>query len=151
METKTYSIDIAAPARIVWHRMLDDVPYRAWTSEFQPGSHYAGSWELGRDIRFLGPDGDGDESGLLGRIAENVPDERVSIEYLGFVNRGQDDTTSDLARQIAGNRETYTFAESDGATTLTVQVDLPDEWVADMDAAWPKALAVLKGLAEREA
>jgi hypothetical protein len=150
METKTYSIDILAPARVVWHRMLDDVPYRAWTGEFQPGSHYVGNWELGSDIRFLGPDQDGDEGGLLGRIVESVPYERVSIEYRGLVARGQDDTTSDLALELAGTRETYTFAESDGATTLTVRAELLDDWAADMDAAWPKALATLKSLAERE-
>ena len=150
METKTYTIEIAAPVRVVWHRMLDDVPYRAWTGEFQPGSHYEGSWELGSDIRFLGPDQDGDEGGLVGRIVESVPYERVSIEYLGFVADGQDDTTSDLAREFAGACETYTFAETDGATTLTVQADMLDDWAADMDAAWPKALAALKALAERE-
>ncbi len=150
METKTYIVGIAAPARTVWHRMLDDVPYRTWTSEFQPGSHYVGSWERGSDIRFLGPGQDGDEGGLFGRIAESVPYERVSIEYLGFVSGGQDDTTSDLAREFAGARETYIFEESDGTTTLTVQADMLDDWAADMDAAWPKALAALKALAERE-
>jgi Activator of Hsp90 ATPase homolog 1-like protein len=151
METKTYTIEIAAPVRVVWRRMLDDVPYRAWTSEFQPGSHYVGSWELGSDIRFLGPDEDGDEGGLVARVVESLPYERVSIEYLGFVADGQDDTTSDLAREFAGARETYAFTETDGTTTLTVRADMLDDWAADMDAAWLKALAALKALAEREA
>ena len=151
MESRTYSVEIAAPARIVWHRMLDDVPYRVWAGEFYPGSHYTGGWDLGSDIRFLGPDDQGDESGLLGRIAENVPYERVSIEYLGVVYKGQDDLTSDAARQVAGTRETYTFVQRDATTAVTVQTVVPDEWAADMDAGWAKALAALKALAEREA
>ena len=150
METLHYSIDIAAPAEVVWNTMLGEATYREWTGAFHAGSYFAGGWNTGDVIRFLGPNDDGPgEGGMLGHIVENRPHEFVSIEYDGFVNNGVDDTSSDFARLVTGAHENYTFTESDGVTTVAVDLDSVDEFREMFDESWPTALAKLKELAER--
>jgi len=153
MKTLHFSTTIDAPAVIVWETMLDDATYREWTSAFSPGSYFEGSWLPGSEIRFLG-EGDGTETepmgGLVGVIAEHRPHEFVSIEYTGVIMNGDVDTESEYARKYTGAHENYTFDESDGVTTLTVDLDV-DEGEADMFAEmWPRALASLRALAEAE-
>lgn len=150
MKPLRYSTVISAPASAVWHAMLDDETYREWTGEFHEGSHFLGSWEQGAEIRFVGPDVDG-VSGLVAHIVENRPDEFVSIRYDGMIAAGVADTTSDGAAAIAGLHENYTFDEVDGSTTLTVDLESPDDWVQMFEDSWPKSLETLKSIAEREA
>lgn len=55
--------------------------FKAWTAEFAEGSYFEGSWNAGRKIRFLVPDG----SGMTSTIAESRPHEFISIKHLGIV------------------------------------------------------------------
>lgn len=150
MKTLHFSTIIAAPKEKVWHTMLDDAPYREWTSAFNPGSYYRGDWSEGSKILFLGPDPQtGSEGGIVSRIAENRPYEFVSIQHLGLVRDGVEDTTSEAARRWAPAYENYSFHEQDGATEVRVDLDVLDDHAAMFEAMWPPALARLKELAER--
>lgn len=51
-----FSIVIDAPKEKVWHTMLDEDSYRAWTQVFADGSHYVGDWSKGSKILFLAPE-----------------------------------------------------------------------------------------------
>ena len=93
-----YSITIAAPRSTVWHVMLDDETYRQWTTVFAEGSYYEGDWNEGSTIRFLTPEKDG----IVGVISENRIYEYVSIEHLGCVVKGVDDTESDEVKKWTG-------------------------------------------------
>jgi len=150
METMHFSTQINAPAEIVWETMLDDATYRQWADVFYPGSHFLGSWLPGSEIRFLGGGDDGNEGGMVGVIAEHRPHEFVSIEYRGQIVDGIEDTTSADAQRVIGTHENYTFTQADGVTTLTVDIDMDEEYLAMMGEAWPLALAKLKELAEAE-
>ncbi len=125
--------------------MLDDETYRRWTSAFTEGSYYEGSWEEGSKILFLDPDG----NGMVAKIAENRPHEFVSIEMVGFVQKGVEDTESDGAQAMAGAHENYTLKESDGKTEVQVDMDSSDEYYAVFDEMWPRALKKLKELCEK--
>jgi uncharacterized protein YndB with AHSA1/START domain len=149
MEKLHYSVQIDAPVHTVWSAMLDDTTYREWTGGFHEGSHYEGSWEKGSTIRFLGPDDDGSLGGMIAKVVENRPYEFVSLEYVGQVAGGVDDTTSDLARRFIGGHEDYSFSEAGGATTLKVELDSDEEFSGMFNDSWPKALAKLKEIAER--
>lgn len=151
METLQFSVDIDAPVHTVWSSMLDDAPYREWTGEFHPGSHYTGSWELGSDIRFIGPNDDGTMSGMLATVVEHRPDDFLSLEYLGQIDHDVDDLESDEARQLAGSHENYTFREHNGVTTVTVDLESTVDLADMFNDLWPKALAKLKDVAERAA
>lgn len=150
MQKLHFSILINAPKDKVWHAMLDDQPYREWTKEFNEGSYYKGSWEKGSKILFLGPDPNtGEEGGMVSRIAENKPYEFISIEHLGLVQNGVEDTTSEEARKWAPAFENYTFNDKDGATEVLVDIDVEDEHVQMFNEMWLKGLLKLKELAEK--
>lgn len=149
MEKMHVTTTINAPAKKVWDTMLQDATYRDWTSAFNPGSYYVGSWEKGADIRFLGPSPDGKgEGGMISRIAESTPYTFVSIEHLGIINDGKEDFTSEMVQAWKGSHENYALTEKNGVTELTVELDLPASEKDMMEAMWKKALVRLKELAE---
>lgn len=148
MEKLRFSVSIEAPVNVVWSTMLGDETYRKWAGIFQEGSHFKGTWEKGSTIRFLGPGEDGGFEGLVGTVVENRRHEYISIRYHGQVVNGVDDVTSDVARQISGTEENYTFTASDGVTTVDVEMDSADEYVAMFTEGWPRALGQLKELSE---
>lgn len=130
--------------------MLDDKPYREWTETFNKGSYYKGSWEKGSKILFLGPDPKtGEEGGMVSRIAENKPYKYISIEHLGIVHNGVEDTTSEEAKKWAPAYENYTFKEKNGATEVLVDMDIDENEAEMFKKMWPPALERLKTIAER--
>ena len=150
MQKLHFSMLINAPKDKVWHAMLDDQPYREWTQAFNEGSYYKGSWEKGSKILFLGPDPNtGEEGGMVSRIAENKPYEFISIEHLGIVQNGVEDTTSEAARKWAPAFENYTFNDKDGATEVLVHIEVEDDHSQMFNDMWPKGLRKLKELAEK--
>lgn len=148
MEKLHYSIVINAPREKVWDVMLNEKTYRKWTTAFHPESHYVGSWDQGSEIRFLAPGDNGESSGMISRIRENRPHEYISIEHLGIIENGKEDTTSDAAKKLNGAQENYTFKDLDGKTELLVDMDSSEEYVKMFNETWPKALNNLKSLVE---
>lgn len=144
-----FSITINAPKAKVWNTMLDDMTYREWTEAFAPGSHYVGDWSKGSKILFLGPDpATGKLGGMVARIADNRLHEFISIEHLGMVQDGKEDTTSDAVKAWAGAHENYTFKEKNGTTEIEVDIDVVEDFKEMFEDMWPKALQKLKELAE---
>lgn len=148
MQRKQFTTTIAAPREKVWDTMLGDATYRDWTSAFAPGSYYEGDWTAGSKILFLAPGESGAPSGMVSRIAESRRPEAVSIEHLGIVTEGREDTESDAVEGWAGARESYFLREVEGGTEVRVEMDLDDEHATMFDDMWPRALARLKELAE---
>lgn len=145
MTTLHFTTTINATRGKVWHTMLDDETYREWTSAFAEGSSYTGSWEQGSKIVF----GDSEGNGMVARIAENRPHEFISIEHMGMVQNGIEDTESEDAKKLAGAQENYTFSESNGVTELKVDIDTDEEYEAMFEEMWPRALKKLKALCEK--
>jgi hypothetical protein len=149
MQKLHFSIHINAPKEKVWNTMLDNKTYREWTSVFSPGSDFVGNWDKGSKILFVGPNNNGKTSGMVSRIAENRPYEFLSIEHLGVVNDGVEDTTSEAVKGWVGALENYTFREVDGVTEVIVDMDSTDELSDEFNKMWPKGLQKLKELAEQ--
>lgn len=144
MKTQHFDIHIQAPRERVWATMLQSPTYEQWTSAFCEGSRFEGSWKQGETIRFLGPGG----NGMVSEIAEHRPAEFVSIRHLGFIENGQDDTTSDAVRAWAPCHENYTATDENGGTRLRVDTDVFGEYEDMMATTWPRALQSLKALCE---
>lgn len=147
-----YSIVINAPKEKVWKTMLHKDTYEKWTDVFMPGSSYVGDWTEGSKILFLAPDETGKLSGMVSRIKENHQYEHISIESIGVVSNGEEDTSSQEAKKWAGSLENYTFKEFDGKTELHVDLtsdgDVDRQMLEMFEKTWPKALTRLKKLAE---
>ncbi|MCD6018069.1 MAG: hypothetical protein K0S53_1190 [Bacteroidetes bacterium] len=148
METIHYSILIDANKEKVWDTMLNDKTYREWTKAFHDGSYYDGNWEKGSEIRFLGPDKDGNLQGMYSRIKENIKYEFISIEHLGIIKNGIVDTTSDEVKKWTPSFENYTFTEKGNQTEVKVDMQLDAEYKNMFDEMWPNALKALKQLSE---
>ncbi len=150
-QTLHFSITIDAPKDKVWDTMLQDATYRQWTDAFNPhgSSWYEGDWTTGSKILFLGGGENGELGGMVSRIKEARPHDFVSIEHLGVVQDGHEDTTSELAKQFAPALENYTFIERNGATEVQVDMDTVEEHREMFETSWPKALQRLKEIAER--
>ena len=149
MSKLNFSILIDAPISKVWDIMLQDKTYRIWTEEFAAGSHYVGNWNQGSKILFLGPTEDGKLAGMVSRIKENKLHKYISIEHLGEVYDGVEDTTSDRVKVWAGALENYTFIDKDDKTKLVVDMDINEEFKEMFEGTWPKALQKLKSLCEK--
>ena len=147
MTRLTFSTTIQAPKDLVWRTLLEDETYREWTSAFQEGSYAVTDWKPGSKALFLAPGG----SGMVSRVAEHRPNEFLSLEHLGVVKEGIEDTESEEVRQWAGARENYTLTENRGVVSLRIDMDTVEEYQKIFEEAWPKALATLKDLSERRA
>ena len=148
MDKLHFSIVINASKEKVWNTMLEDKTYRLWTEPFIPGSYYKGDWNKGSKILFLALGENGEPGGMVSRIKENKKYEFISIEHLGIVNKGIEDTTSDAVKGWAGALENYTFKEKDGKTEVLVDLDSNEEYAEMFNGMWPKALQKLKELCE---
>jgi hypothetical protein len=144
MNRLQFSIVINSSKEKVWSKMLEPESFKVWTAAFAEGSYYVGSWEKGKKIRFLIPDG----NGMVSMIAENKPFEFISIKHLGFIKDGVEDTESPEIKSWAPAFENYTFSERDGATEVKVDMDILPEFDDFMKSTWPKALASLKKICE---
>lgn len=143
-----FSIVINASKEKVWNTMLEDKTYRIWTEAFAEGSYYKGTWSKDTKILFLGPGKDGKIGGMVSRIKENKLHEYISIEHLGEVNDGVEDTTSDRVKDWAGALENYTFIDKNNKTEVLVDLDINEEFKEMFEGTWPKALQKLKSICE---
>lgn len=141
-----WSIDIAAPASVVYQVLVGPETYPQWTSAFGDGLYFEGSWQTGQRIRFLTPSG----HGVISEIAENRPNEFISIRHLGYIADGVEDTSSEAIRAWAPAYENFTLSAAPPGTKLTVDQDMTDAFDS-MPQAWPKALDKLKALCETHA
>jgi len=145
MKPLEFKTIIDAPVSLVWETMLNPDTYREWTKAFEEGSHYEGSWEEGSKIHFLNSTG----SGMVAKVAENKLNEFVSIQILGFIADGIEDTESEEVKAWAPSYENYYFkSTNDDSTELRVTVEVPPEYVEMMTQSWLKALEILKAMCE---
>lgn len=132
---------------------LDNIEtYNQWTSEFSPTpsstSTYEGSWDKGAKILFVGIDENGKRGGMVAEIAENIPNRFVSIRSYGILEGENEITTGPEVEKWAGGFENYSFEESNGITTLKVEIDVTEDYVDYFNKTWPIALNKLKDIVE---
>ena len=144
MEKLNFKTVINAAPEKIWSVLWNDDTYRKWTSAFAEGSYAKTDWKEGSKVLFL----DGNGRGMVSRIAENRPYEYMSIEHLGEIMDGVEDTTSDKIKEWAGSRENYTLKKVNGKTELNVDMDINDEFKEMFAKIWPVALENVKKLSE---
>lgn len=146
MERKEFKTTINAPKEKVWKVLWNDDTYPKWMAPFGEGSRAETDWKEGSKVLFLSADG----GGMVSRIAENRPNEFMSIEHLGFVKDGVEDTTSDKVKEWKGAKENYSLTNEDGKTVLVVAMDIADEYLDYFLKVWPKAFEKIKELSDKQ-
>ena len=152
MTNLQFKITINTPVTKIYDCMLginSKSTYEQWTALFNPTSTYEGSWEKGSKILFIGVDEKGEKGGMVSKIAENIPNQFVSIQHYGLVKAGEEITEGAEVEKWANGMENYAFEESNGAVTVTVDLlNMPEEFIDYMNDAYPKALEKLKEICE---
>lgn len=152
MKKIQFKIDIYSPVAKVYKTMLgleDKSTYEAWTTEFNPTSTFEGSWEKGSKILFIGTGEDGEKGGMIAEIAENIPNRFVSIRHYGILKGNTEITSGEEVEKWAGGEENYSFEEQNGITTVTVEVDVIEDYLDYFHSTYPKALQKLKEIVEK--
>lgn len=157
MEKLQFKVSINAAVTKIYDFMLgisSKSTYEQWTSLFNPTSTYEGSWDKGSKILFIGVDEKGEKGGMVSRIAENIPNQFVSIQHYGLLKGDKEITEGPEVEKWANGFENYTFKENNGPdsyrdTTVTVDLDTSEDFVNYMNQNYPKALSKLKELCEK--
>lgn len=144
MKKLNYSIQINASRETVWNTLWDDKTYRQWTSAFGENSHAESDWKQGSKILFLG----NSDSGMVSKIAEKRAPEFMSFEHMGELKNGVEDMQTAKDKGWAGSHENYTLRENNDGTEVLVETDTAEEYVEMFSEMWPKALYLLKNIAE---
>ncbi len=152
MKNLQFTVNINAPVTRIYDIMLginSKSTYEQWTSLFNPTSTYEGNWDKGSKILFIGVDEKGEKGGMVSRIAENIPNRFVSIQHYGLVKGDKEITEGPEVEKWANGFENYNFEENNGTTSLTVDLDIAEDFVDYMNQTYPKALDKLKELCEK--
>ena len=152
MKKIQFKKDINASAEKVYNTMLGIgkiETYEQWTAEFNPTSTYEGSWEKGSKMYFVGTDENGKRGGMISEIADNIPFQFVSIRHYGMLDGENEITEGPEVEKWAGGLENYSFHENNGVTTVTIELDITEDYLDYFDTTWPNALNKLKELAEK--
>ncbi|MCF8237757.1 MAG: hypothetical protein K9I85_06350 [Saprospiraceae bacterium] len=123
--------------------------YEQWTALFNPTSTYEGNWTQGNKILFVGFNEKGEKGGMVSKIAENIPNQFVSIQHYGLLKDDKEITEGPEVEQWANGFENYTFEEDNGVTTVIVDLDATDDLLDYMNQTYPMALEKLKELCEK--
>lgn len=144
MKRKEFRITIDALTKKVWKVLWSDKTYPTWTAPFAEGSYAETDWKEGSKVLFLGPNG----NGMISRIKTRKEPTYMSIEHLGIIVDGKEDTSSEEVKDWAGAMENYTLEDKDGKTKLTVEVDIAEDYLDSFEKAFPQALQKVKELSE---
>ena len=152
MKKLQFKVSINAPVSKVYDSMLginSKSTYEQWTALFNPTSTYEGNWEKGNKMLFVGVDEKGEKGGMVSRIVENIPNQFVSIQHYGLLTANKEITEGPEVEKWANGFENYTFEESNGTTTVTVDLDTTEDFLDYMNETYPKALDKLKEICEK--
>lgn len=145
MEKKQFKTKIQAAPETVWRVLWGADTYPQWTAPFTEGSRAETDWKKGSKVLFL----DSKNNGMVARIREVIPGEYMSIEHLGEVFNGQEDTESEKVKGWAGAQENYTLTREGADTDLLVEMDVVPEFEQMFTEIFPKALQKVKEISER--
>ena len=140
MSKLKFSIDVKAPKEKVWETLWNDSTYRQWTTPFIEGSYAESDWQEGSKILFLSPKGEG----MFGVIDKKIPYKQMTFKHLGEIKNGAEET-----KEWQGALESYHLEERNGATQLNVEMDSTPDFEGFLTNAFPKALQVVKEIAEQ--
>ncbi|RZL32884.1 MAG: SRPBCC domain-containing protein, partial [Pedobacter sp.] len=144
-----FNIEINATREKVWDVLFGEKTYPLWTTAFSEGSNVKTDWQKGSKALFI----DGNNRGMVSRIADNVTNEFMSIEHLGMYDNGVEDYESEEVKRWAGAKENYTLTDENGKTNLHIYMEMDEseankQMIEMFNGMWPKALAKVKELAE---
>jgi hypothetical protein len=141
MKKMQFSIEINATKERVWDTLWQDETFRDWASIIDPETYLVGDLKEGNDVHFI--------SAASGYGVTSLVEKLVAGEFLLLRHRAdtQEAGKREREKEWTGGEESYSLASKDGATTLSVAVDVPQELEEYFKVNYPKALERVKVLA----
>lgn len=138
MKTMRFSLQIDVPRQRVWQVLWDETTFSDWTSPFADGARLETDWRQGGRFEYTEAQSD---TASYGEIERLEPERRVIFQKLGETRAGAD---RPLERP---RREEYRLDGADGATKLSLQIEVPEEQADALKEALPQALERIRALA----
>lgn len=142
MDELRFEIEIQATRATVWDTLWQDATLREWAGIIDPGTYMVGDLREGGEVEFISAE---NGYGVTSRVERLVVGEHLVLRHRADT---QDAGARARADEWTGGQESYSLAEDDGTTTLTVVFDVPPELVEEFRVSYPQALARVKALAE---
>ena len=142
MKEVQFSVEINASKENVWNTLWVDGTFRQWAGIIDPGTYMRGDLKLGNEIQFI--------SSENGYGVTSVVEKLITNEFLLLRHSAdtQENGIQERAQEWTGGKETYSLAEKDGTTTLSVSFNVPKDMEEYFKNTYPKALEQVKVLAE---
>ena len=144
MKEMQFSIEIHATKERVWDTLWQDATFREWASIIDPETYMVGDLKEGHEIQFI--------SSASGYGVTSLVVKLVVGKFLLLRHRAdtQEDGKREREKEWTGGEESYSLAEKEGTTSLTIAFDVPPELEEEFKVNYPKALERVKVLAERK-
>lgn len=140
MIEKKFSIEIQTTPENVWYALWDSKYYSRWNAPLCEGAYILCDWEEDEKVFFLAPGGNGMASILKKAVLYKKAYFMHSCQMIKYEEQEEGVWT--------GAREQFTLKETNGTTQLKVLLDIPEEKLSFYTENYPKALQLLKSLAE---
>lgn len=137
-----FEIAIQAPKETVWKILWEDGTLRQWAGIVDPGTYMLGELVEGKTVQFNSEEG----YGVTSLVEKLITNEYVLLKHKADT---KENGNHDREDQWTGGTESYTLNETDGATTLILELDVPEELEEIMSTSYPKALNKVKELSEK--
>jgi hypothetical protein len=144
MRKLQFSIEIKAPRERVWNTLWEDKTFRDWANIIDEGQYMVGEMKEGNEVQFISSVSGYGVTSLIEKLALN---EFVSFRQMVDTKDGG---KREREKEWTGGTESYSLAEHDAITTLTVDIDVPPGQEETFKSRLPKALERVKFLAEKK-
>ncbi len=144
MQKQQFSIEIKAPRERVWNTLWEDKTFRNWGNIIDEGQYMVGEIKEGNEVQFI--------SSVSGYGVTSLVEKLTLDEFVSFrqIADTKDSGEREREKEWTGGTESYSLAENDGVTTLTVDIDVPPGQEETFKVRFPKALERVKILAEKK-
>jgi hypothetical protein len=144
MQKQQFSIEIKAPRERVWNTLWEDKTFRDWANTVDEGTYMVGELKEGNEVQFI--------SSVSGYGVTSLVEKLTLNEFVSFrqIADTKDSGEREREKEWTGGAESYSLAENDGVTTLTVDIDVPPGQEETFKVRFPEALERVRILAEKK-
>lgn len=144
MKKLHFSILINTSKARVWSTLWEDKTFRDWANIIDEGQYMVGEIKERNEVQFI--------SSVSGYGVTSLVEKLAQREFVSFRQMADTKDSGDQEREKewTGGTESYSLAENEGVTTLTVSIDVPPGQEETFKIRFPKALERVKILAEKK-
>jgi hypothetical protein len=146
MENLVFEIYVHATPEKIWDALWTDENFKKWTSAFCEGSYVKSTWKQGDRIHFLAPNG----NGMYSQITLLEPNKKMFFTHLGNIENFEELPIDENSKSWSGATENYTIISDEATSKILVSIDCLEEYVNFYSDSFPKGLAIVKKIAEKE-